>query len=455
MKNLIFLLSLTFLLPSAIAFNCNSLSGGDFQVCNSIQSTNLSQTDKDLLISDLFNKNKTIPDFGFVYQWNTNLNIANSPDGKLYSSGTINNAWVKIISLMPSVIENNTLYSSNQGKLLTAYNYSYKLPSTKASGDCKTVYSLSDKKEQLNNYINNYFLGTGKLISFNNLNQENLTFKSELILSIKYRIDHYRNKRYCRSYDEDGYCIKYYYKCEFSRTEYKTDSLTISDQLQARLYKNNILSSFKITDKYNGVTKGILEANNYSSFILSFNNSEYKNQKYVYSLNYSLPYYVLTIKAEPANIFSSRNIHVDNKNSSFYFSVADTSNCRVQINDFFTQRTLTCDLTFNKINFSIQADKTNYFNNDTIKVSIYPNNLVVNLTYANKTIQVNNYAEFRAVLYENKISAKIDDNEEIIFINVNKKEDFDTLYQISILFFFGYIFFRVSKNYGFRILEAI
>ena len=161
--------ALALLLPSAIAFNCNSLSGGDLAICNSIQNTNLSQADKDLLISDIFNSNKTNPNFDFVYQWNTNLNISNSPDGKIYSSETIKNAWIKIISLMPSIIENNTLYSSNSGKLLTAYSYNYQLPSGIVSGDCNTYYSLSSRTEQLNVYINGNLIGHDKLTSFNNL----------------------------------------------------------------------------------------------------------------------------------------------------------------------------------------------------------------------------------------------------------------------------------------------
>ena len=222
-KLVLFITALALLLPSAIAFNCNSLSGGDLQVCNSIQNTNLSQIDKDLLISDIFNKNKTTPDFDFVYQWNTNLNIQNSPDGKTYSSGTVNGAWVKIISLMPSIIENNTLYSSNAGKLLTAYKYNYQLPSGTAPGDCKTYYSLSSKTEKLNVYINNNLIGQDKLTAFNNLNQETLNFKSELIVNLKYRIDHYKNKKYCGGYSH-GRCVSYYYKCESYSTEYKTDS---------------------------------------------------------------------------------------------------------------------------------------------------------------------------------------------------------------------------------------
>jgi len=437
------IIALAMLLPSAIAFNCNSLSGGDLQVCNSIQNTNLSQTDKDMLISDIFNTNKTTPDFDFVYQWNTNLNIPNSPDGKTYSSGTINGAWVKIISLMPSIIENNTLYSSNTGKLLTAYNYNYQLPSGTDSGDCKTYYSLSSKNEKLNVYINNNLIGQNKLTAFTNLNQENLNFKSELVINLKYKIDHYINKRY-----------RYYYRCEFSSTEYKTDSLTINDQLNAKLYQNNPARLFKITDKYYGITRGVLEASNYSNLILSFNNSEYEYNKYIYSLNYSLPHYALTIKAEPIEVITFNNIHVDRKNSSFYFTVANASNCKIQLNDFFNSRIFPCDLSFNEINFSIKTDKTNYFDNNTIKVYISPDNLLVNLTYANKTIIVRNYAEFSSILYENKISAKVGDNEQMVLINVNKKEDFDTLYQLCALFFVGYICYRTTKVYAFKILGA-
>ena len=441
------------LLPSAIAFNCNSLSGGSLQVCNSIQNTNLSQTDKDLLISDIFNPNKTTPDFNFVYQWNTNLNIPNSPDGKTYSSGTINSAWIKIISLMPSIIENNTLYSSNAGELQTAYGYNYQLPSGTASGDCNTYYSLSSKTEQLNVYVNGNLIGHDKLTAFNNLNQENLNFKTELVVNLEYRIDHYRSQVYCGKYI-NGTCMQYYYTCQFSSTEYKTDSLTISDQLNAQLYQSNLTSSFKVTGEYYNTTKGVLQADNYTDLILSFNNSEYEYSNYIYSLNYSLPYYALTIRADPAEIINFNNIHVDKQDNNFYFTVGDASNCKIQLNDFFNSEIFPCDLSFNEINFSIRTDKTNYFNNDTIKVYITPDDLLVNLTYGNQSITARNYTEFRAVLYENKIYATVNDQEEAILINVNNKEDFDTLLELCALLLIGYICYRVIKVYAFKILEA-
>ncbi|MDP2947337.1 MAG: hypothetical protein Q8N88_04430, partial [Nanoarchaeota archaeon] len=201
MKQKFIFLVFALILPSAVAFNCDGLSGGDLYVCKSIQDANLTSIEKDLLISDIFNKNKITPNFDFIYLWNTNLNFTNSPDGKEYSSGTISNAWIKIISLMPSILDNETLYSSNNEKLLTAYNYRYTLPSGNAKGDCKTEYSLESKDEDLKIYLNNNLIGKDKLISFIISNEsDNLVFKSELNIQVNYRVAHYRKK-----YNEDLY----------------------------------------------------------------------------------------------------------------------------------------------------------------------------------------------------------------------------------------------------------
>jgi len=238
MKKQIFLLALVLLLPSAIAFNCNSLSGGDFQVCDSIQKTNLTTYEKDLLISDIFNKNRTSPNFDFVYSWNANLNILNPSDGKTYSSGTIRNAWIEIMALMPSIIENDTLYSANTGKLRTEYNYQYVLPSGTEYSDCRTDYSLSSNSSSLNIFINEYNIGNQKLNSFNIIqNYDNLSFKSELDIKVKYKVDHYRWK-----------WVNGKKRCRYSSAETRTDNLKLADSLNAKLYKNQLNSSFKITD---------------------------------------------------------------------------------------------------------------------------------------------------------------------------------------------------------------
>ena len=167
-----------------------------------------------------------------------------------------------------------------------------------------------------------------------------------------------------------------------------------------------------------------------------------------------MPYYALTIRADPAKIINFNNIHVDKQNNNFYFTVADASNCKIQLNDFFNSGIFSCNLSFNEINFSIKTDKTNYFDNDTIKIYITPDNLPVNLTYANKTITAKNYTEFKSILYEDKIYAKVNDQEEAVLINVNRKADFNTLWELCALFFIGYICYRVIKVYAFKIMEA-
>jgi hypothetical protein len=447
-KQIFILLAVAMLLPSAIAFNCNSLSGGDLQVCNSIQDTNLSKADKDLLIADIFNPNKTTPNFDFVYQWNTNLNIPNSPDGSVHSAGTIKEAWIKIMALMPSIIENNILYASKNGKLMTAYNYKASLPSGTESGDCKTSYHSLAEKETLNVYLNDNLIGNNKISSYIiNSNPDNLNFVSKLNIQSSYYADHYKTKKYCSKYDKKGNCIKYSTKCQFSYTEKRTDTLTLSGSFNAKLYKSQINSSFKITNQYSGITQGVLTATNYSQLILSFNNSFYQENKYLYSLNYTLPYYVLTLKAEPIETSSFNNIHIEKNQTQILFNVKDSSNCQVKISDYFSSQIKSCDLSFNKINFSIQADKTIYFENDTIKVYIYPNDVLVNITYGNQSKLAKNYTEFKAVIFENIISAKLNNSEASWLIAVNKKEQLIVLYNLGVLGFLGYFFYKAAKNY--------
>ncbi|MFA5020409.1 MAG: hypothetical protein WC533_04920 [Candidatus Pacearchaeota archaeon] len=428
-KQILICLALALLLPPTLAFNCNSFGGGDLFICNSIQSTNLSSAEKDLLISDIFNKNKTLPNFDFVYQWNTNLNVQNSPDGKVYSSGVINNAWLKILSVMPSIIEDNTLYVSQNGKLQTEYNYKYSLPSARYKKDCKTRYYLESNTATLTIYLNGKNIGNSKLTSFN-LNQENANFIAVLDIRVRYRIKHYRDYG-------DG--------CEYYNSDYVTDTLTRSDALNAQVYKSQLNSSFKITDKYLNITKGVLTADNFTSLVLEFNNSQFQNSKYVYSLNYTLPYYVLTLKAEKIENTKLNNIHIEKYENIFYFNVRDNSNCKIKLYDHFNSLIRNCDLSFNKTEFSIKTDKTNYYENDTIKVYITPNNIVVNLTYGNQTKIAKNYTEFKAILYENKISARLNADNSYWLVNVKKKENTIILYNLGILSFLGYFFYKGIK----------
>ena len=425
------------------AFGCDGLSGGDEYICESISKANLSNIEKDMLISDIFNQNKSTPNFDFVYLWNTNLNIKNSPDGKEESSGAINHAWVKIISLMPSIIENETLYSSNNGKILVAYNYRYTLPSGKYRKDCKTDYFLDSKSEDLKIFLNSNLIGNEKLSSFVISNSsDNLHFVAEVIFRVNYRIVHYREQY-----------SNHHYRCLYYSTEYPNSEIKLSDSLDSKLYKSQLSSDLKITNKYNGMTRGNLTAENFTKLILSFNNSVYRINRYIYLLNYSLPYYVLTLRAEDVEDINFNNLYVDKINDSIVFTVKDSSNCRVELFDHFSSISKSCNMSFNQMNFSVNTDKTNYYDNDMIKVYISPSNLSLNLSYANKSKLVQNYTEFKAVLYQNRIIIRQGDQESNIIINVNKKEDWMILYNIALLFLVVYLIFKLTKFYLSRCLK--
>lgn len=436
-KKIISFFALVLLFHSATALSCSGLSGGDLYVCNSILETNLSLQEKDLFISDIFNKNKTSPNFDFVYSWNNNLNI-NSPSRTPYhSSGTIRSAWVEIIALMPSIIENETLFTTSQGSLKTEYGYSYTLPSGRLSGDCRTDYSLKSNTATLSVFLNEHLVGNSKLSSFNIQNTNpNLTFRSELNIGVEYNVHRYR-RVYHRTYSS----------CRFYRTETRTDTLRISDSLNAILYQNEPFGETEINSVYNDITRGTLKAENFTSLILSFNNSYYKSNRYLYSLNYSLPNYVLTLKAEKINQIRLSNIFIEEQEDLVYFGVRDSSSCNINLRTHFSSINRNCNLDFNPVNISIKAERVNYYENSLIKVNITPDDLVINISYGNQTKLVKGYAEFNATLGDNKIFTEINGREIAYFVNVIERQKVNFLIDISSLYFFGLIFFRFLKAY--------
>ena len=130
----------------------------------------------------------------------------------------------------------------------------------------------------------------------------------------------------------------------------------------------------------------------------------------------------------------------------------DASNCKIELFNHFSSITKNCDMSFNETYFSIKTDKTNYYENDTIKVYVLPENITIKLTYANETKIAKNYTEFKAVLYENKINAELNGVEVNWFVNVKKKENTIILYNLGVLFFLGYFFYKAAKVYYLKFL---
>jgi len=131
--------------------------------------------------------------------------------------------------------------------------------------------------------------------------------------------------------------------------------------------------------------------------------------------------------------------------------VFNTSNCLIELSDFFSNYNFQCDLTYNKVNFSIRTNKVNYFENEAIGVYIYPNNITLNLTYGNQTKTAVNYTVFNATRYQNKIIA-INNGEEVSsLINVNDQTNLTFFVDLGVLFLVSYLSINIAKHYGRKI----
>ncbi|MCK4997117.1 hypothetical protein KAS08_02330 [Candidatus Pacearchaeota archaeon] len=438
MNKIFLLLAVALALPLATAFNCNDLIAGEIEICNSIKDSSLSIIEKNLLIADIFNPTNVFPDHDFVYSWNLDLNIEESPNGITTNRGVIKDAWIKIIAPMPSVLEEGILYIPERGKILSEYNYDIELPTHRQRYDCRTRYSLRDQDETLRIFINGNYIGNNKLMSFviSGSNNDNIILKSQVEIKVKYRIKHYRRR--------NGWC-------RYSYSEYVTDRITISDTLNTKLLKANPESLFEITNEYNGMTAGYLEANNISALELSFIDAEYRRTNYIYKLNYTLPYYVLTLEAIREENTELNNIHVDENQDRFEFVIKDIANCRIKLFSHFGNILRNCDLSYNEIDFEIKTDKLNYYIDETISVTILPENLELNITYAGESIIAKNFAEFKAVENQNKITAQLNTRKTKRFINVFDEDDKELLIEFSSIGFFGYIIFSFLSKYYFSL----
>jgi len=423
--------------PIATALDCHELKQGDFEICKSIQQNpSLTTEEKDLLILDIFNPNKTTPNYNFVYMWNTNLNIKNSPNNKEQNKGTIKNAWLSIITLMPSILEDNILYTPKNGKLQTEYNYDVVLPSGKQKRDCKTKYYLEQNLAELRIYLNGKPIGNNKINSFS-LKKDYANFIVVLDIKIRYRIKHYRK-------NDNG--------CKYHHSNYITDTLTLTDKFNAKVYPENLESSFKITNKHHGIIEGELIANNFTSLELSFKDSFFKKTHYVYTLDYSLPYYVITLKANKIENTKIQNLKISNKENEFYFVVSKPENCKIKISNHFYNLIRNCNFDYSESGLKIKTDKLNYDENETITIEVFPKDKFIELSYANQTARIKNNAKFKAVLNYNKITAKLEDSQTQRIINVVNSQNKKLAIDLSSFGLFGYVIYSFLKKYSFNLI---
>lgn len=431
-------------LPPAFAFDCEPLEGEQHELCLQIEQLNMTEQEKEMLLTMAFYTEREIPNHDFIAFWNEQMVLTSAPNNvTTQQTEVIKNAWLKIVSVMPSVSENNTLYCDRSGKLQTAYNYTTHLPEGARPGDCYTTYEFAGDRTTFISLVNGEQFGTSKL-SFFNLNREidEAQFLSQLNILIDTRVNHYRNHRYCCKHSH-GACVKYCWRCEYDHYEIQTDSLTLIDTLNSTVYDKNPEGTAEITENLTSSYRGEFSVINTTRVILSFENSSYKKSDYLYDFNYSLkPYNVLTLIARPQQQEETHNIFIYGQEPNQSFIVQNPKNCSLIVADHFSYNTIICNSNILDYNLSISINEFYYESNDTILVNITPSNLPVRLSYGNQTIVAQNSTSFTAVYPFNKITATYEDERAEVFFSVTEPHSVILASKIFLFGLMNYILFN-------------
>ena len=433
--------------PSVLAINCNGISQANYNTCTEIINSNLTDMEKSLIISNLDYSEKFYPEHSFIYDKNTNLQINSAPDGVQYYNGIfVKNAWMSIFTAMPSVLYNNSLYVPAQSKVQTGFNYQIQTPSnyyssgypSTSQGDCKRIYTQTRNDAENRVYVNNNYQGSGKLVDAN-INQDS-QIKASYLINVAYSIDHYYWQRYCSRYS-NGYCVRYSYRCAYNYNEVKSDSIPITDYLNVKSYNNSLTGDVRTILSYSESTK--IEPNFSNSIELSFQDSYFKKYEFVYDVNYSkAPYYVYTLTAKDYKEEQISNILKDGN----ALIIKNVNNCSINAWDFFNTIQKSCFIGYNPIDFSVNTDRLTYLVNETINVSVYPQNISVNLTYGSQNKQVTGNSTFIAESLKNKVHATYGNFEAEKIIFVQDSDKFAIIRNLSFFGLLNYIVYAVLRK---------
>jgi len=434
--------------PLILAIDCNSVSLANYESCMDILNSDISINEKELLISNLEYNNLFFPDHNYVFDVNSNIKIKSAPEGvKTYDKEFIKNAWVDIFALMPSVLYNNTLYAPERTSVLTGFNYELEIPENYYSpdypetknGDCKTKYYLIENEAENRVYVNGKYAGRGDLIDIN-LDKDS-EIRTEYSINVEVKIKHYEWDRYCSSRRDDGSCRRYSEICEYDYTETKKESLKITDEINVELYKNELFAEIEPLNSYDGITK--LKLSYSDSVQVSFKDSKYAFNKYVYSINYSkAPYYVNTLKAKDYNQEKLINLFKEGDN----LIVKNTEDCSIKAFDFFNIIENNCNSESESLDFFIRTDKLKYKKGEEIKVDIFPDNVSIKISYGDETKTAKGSVEFTADYYKNRLIAEYNGLKAERIIYIINRERLIIIWNLVVFTFLNYFLYSVLKK---------
>ena len=280
--------------------NCMGLSI-PLAICGMNETGNFTEIQKKMLILAAMNPDASEPDFGFLSSWNEVIHFSKYPPSGSFvlSSGSIRDAWVKIVGLQPSVLLDNRTLLNQTGSIQTELGFTFVLPDQTAPGDCKTEYSAKGYNYSLTTTLNGTVINTnkGKTAPYTLANASNL-FESNLSIESGYLARHYVWVTHCSK-------TSCWQTCDYSGEENVTDYLNLSDSKTAFLYNFTFNTTYLVDRNFSGLMDYRFAYNvtdDFSEIQFSSGNSFIRVRGVWYHLRYDFePYNVLSYEAIRTN----------------------------------------------------------------------------------------------------------------------------------------------------------
>jgi len=286
--------------PDSLLDDCQNLGLSNPQLCGVVSDSRFTTDQKKQLILDDFVKNNGFPPFAESDFWNSGIQFTKyPPDGVIpTSSSYIKDAWVKIVSLSPAVIDatKNKTYVNDTGKLRMAYAFTFVVPKETFAGDCRTDYAICGYNYSLEAFDNGQNLDNQNqpIANFEvpeKYHDARNDFSAVLSVNSEYLIHHYHLVTHCSGSGKNRVCVT---TCDYSSTDDRRDSLRATDSKTAHYYgfiafQNAFVDSFK-----NGLVDGwlfVVSNEDFNNIKFSVGNSFLKLQSRQYQLRYDLPPY--------------------------------------------------------------------------------------------------------------------------------------------------------------------
>jgi len=327
--------------PSILSFNCDYFSNPLLrQDC-----LTLNQTDENL-IAGLIYTSTSRPDYAFIDAYNSKIIVSEPSDNAtLFSKDIIKDAWVKILTISPSLLYKGLIFMPGSVKVRTDYSYNIKIPDNYETSDtsadvCRITYSLDSKNDNLDILLNDAVVANGKFASVNVIT--NSTLKAELSINVVIRADESTWYRYCCGSGDYG-CTRYCYKCQYERTNYLTEEVIINDSVSLNRHDEQPVAQAWFIQRYFNSTKGLLNKTNHTSTLLKTGNSSLEQTEFEYYARFSeKPHFFMILEAVDKKSMKIRNMILDNP----YFFVASEQNCTLEYFNFFNNRLEACRTTY-------------------------------------------------------------------------------------------------------------